>query len=250
MQQGKKIYFASDFHLGIPNKAQSLIREKLVVDWLEHIKKDAEVIYLVGDIFDFWFEYKTVIPKGYSRLFGKLAELTDAGIKMEILIGNHDMWMFGYFNEEFGIPVHKHPIEREFNSKKFYIAHGDGLGPGDSGYKFIKKVFRNPVLQWLFGWLHPNIGIGLANFWSKKSRLAQGGTVKPFHGEEHEWLVQYSKGILKKVHFDYFIYGHRHVPLDIQLPQNSRYINLGDWLKYYSYAVFDGENLSLEYYQK
>ena len=249
MKPGQKIYFASDFHLGIPNEAASLEREKQLVSWLDEISTDAAEIFLVGDIFDFWFEYRTVVPRGYVRLLGKLAELTDSGIPVYHFIGNHDMWMFGYFEKELNIPVYKHPVEREFEGKKFYIGHGDGLGPGDHGYKFIKKVFRNPVSQWLFARIHPNLGIGIANYWSRKSRLAQ-GEIDPFQGEEKEWLVQFCREKLEEEHFDYFIFGHRHLPLDIDLNGKSRYINLGDWIKHNSYAVFDGKHLELKYYKK
>jgi len=154
----KKVYFASDFHLGIDARLSSREREKQLVRWLEQIRKDAYSIYLVGDVFDFWFEYKTVVPKGYVRLLGKLAELRDEGIPIYFFTGNHDMWMFSYFEEELGIPIYREPIVREIMGKTFFIGHGDGLGPGDHGYKFIKRVFANPVCQWLFERLHPKIG--------------------------------------------------------------------------------------------
>lgn len=249
MTPGKKIYFASDFHLGIPSHGKSLEREKRIVRWLDNIKGTAEEVYLVGDLFDFWFEYKTVVPKYYVRLLGKLAELTDSGIPVTVLVGNHDMWMFGYLQKELNIPVIKHPITREWAGKKFFIGHGDGLGPGDKGYKFIKKVFRNPVSQWLFARVHPNLGIGMANFWSKRSRLAQGATAESFRGEDKEWLLQFSKKKLESGFFDYFVFGHRHLPLDIPLEGNSRYINLGDWITNFSYAEFDGKNMELRQFE-
>jgi len=241
-----KIYFLSDFHLGAPNYESSLVREKKVVAFLDVIKQDAAEIFIVGDMFDFWYEYKTVVPKGYVRLLGKLAEITDAGIPVHFFIGNHDMWMHGYFEKELNIPVYSEPQTFERGDKKFYIGHGDGLGPGDHGYKFIKKVFRNPVCRWLFGQLHPTWGIGLANYFSRKSRAKTGSTDEIFLGEDKEWLVIYSREILAKEHFDYFVFGHRHLPLDIQLSKTSRYINLGDWIKYYTYAVFDGHELALK----
>lgn len=244
---GKKIYFASDFHLGAPNYEVSLVREKKIVTWLDSIKSDAFEIYLVGDIFDFWFEYKTVIPKGFVRLQGKIAELTDSGIKIYYFTGNHDMWAFGYFNKELGVELHKKPIEKTYNNKLFFIGHGDGLGPGDKGYKFIKKVFSNPFCQWAFARLHPNFGIGLANYFSTKSRITNGTNDEKFLGEENEWLIQYCKEKIKEKHFDFFIFGHRHLPLDIKI-KNSRYINLGEWITYCSYAEFDGENLILKNY--
>ncbi|WP_153798165.1 UDP-2,3-diacylglucosamine diphosphatase [Foetidibacter luteolus] len=246
LQPNKKIYFLSDFHLGAPNYESSLVREKKVVAFLDSIKKDAAEIFIVGDIFDFWYEYKTVVPKGYTRLLGKLAELTDTGIPVHFFIGNHDMWMRGYFEKELNIPVYTEPKTFEWNNRTFYIGHGDGLGPGDHGYKFLKKVFRNPACQWLFGLLHPRLGMGVANYFSRKSRAKTGSGDAIFLGEDKEWLVIYSREILAKEHFDYFIFGHRHLPLDISLNKNSRYINLGDWITYFTYAVFDGNTVALK----
>lgn len=244
----KKIYFLSDFHLGAPNATESLAREKKICRFLDSIKAEAKEIFIVGDIFDFWFEYRQVVPKGYVRLLGKLAELTDSGIKIHFFVGNHDMWMSNYFQTELNIPVYFEPKEFVFNNKKFLVGHGDGLGPGDNGYKFIKKIFRNPLCQWLFGILPPYLGIGLANYFSRKSRAKTGTVDEVFLGEENEWLIIYSKEILQKQHYDYFIFGHRHLPIDVKLKDNSRYINLGEWIKYFSYAVFDGEDLYLKYY--
>src|SRR5688572_27278101 len=170
----KRVYFASDFHLGAPDAAASRERERLIVRSLDGIAQDEHPIFLVGDTFDFWFEYKEVIPKGYTRLLGKLAELSDRGIGISVFIGNHDMWMDGYFEEELNIPVYFEPQTYTINNKKFYIGHGDGLGPGDHGYKFLKKVFRNPVCRWLFSLLHPSWGIAVANYFSRKSRAATG----------------------------------------------------------------------------
>lgn len=246
----KKIYFASDFHLGVPSYEKSLEREKLLVKWLDEIKNDAQEIYLMGDLFDFWFEYKHAVPKGFVRLLGKIAEITDSGIPVTLFTGNHDMWMFDYLPKEIGVKIYREPIERTFSNKTFYLGHGDGLGPGDNGYKFIKKVFANKFCQWLFARLHPNLGIGMANFWSKKSRIANGTNDEKFLGEENEWLIIYAKEILQKKYFDYFIFGHRHLPLEINLPNNSKYINLGEWINYFSYAVFDGNNLELKNYNK
>lgn len=248
MQTGKKIYFASDFHLGVPSYEKSLAREKLIVKWLDEIKKDAQEIYLMGDLFDFWFEYKHAAPKGFIRILGKIAELTDSGIPVTIFTGNHDMWMFDYLPKEIGVTIYREPIEKEYNGKKFFLGHGDGLGPGDKGYKFIKKVFANKFCQWLFARIHPNFGIGMANYWSRKSRLSNGPEDEKFTGEENEWLVVYAKEVLQKKHFDYFIFGHRHLPLDIKLKENSRYINLGEWVNYNTYAVYDGNKLELKKY--
>ncbi len=242
---GKKIYFLSDFHLGAPDHAQSLVREKKIVSFLEEIRRDAATIFIVGDIFDFWYEYRKVVPKGYVRLLGKLAEITDSGIPVFFFVGNHDMWMTDYFQKEFNIPVYFKPMPFEFNDKKFLIGHGDGLGPGDHGYKMLKKIFRNPVCRWLFGILPPYIGMGLANYLSRRSRIMTGVTDDRFLGEEGEWLISYSKEVLKTQHYDYLIFGHRHLPIDFLLKEGGRYINLGDWIRYYTYAVFDGQALKL-----
>ena len=250
MSLQKNIYFLSDFHLGAPDAKNSLDREKRICRFLDSIKNSASEIFIVGDIFDFWFEYSTVVPKGYVRLLGKLAELTDLGIKVHFFVGNHDMWMKNYFQQELNIPVYFEPKEFDFNDKKFYIGHGDGLGPGDKGYKFIKKIFRNPVCKWMFGVLPPYMGIGLANYLSRKSRIKTGSVNETFLGEENEWLIIYSKEILQKQYFDYFIFGHRHLPIDVVLPQNSRYINLGEWIKYNSYAVFNGTTIELLYFKQ
>ena len=242
----KKIYFLSDFHLGAPNHAQSLIREKKIVSFLEEISNDAAEIFIVGDLFDFRFEYRSVVPKGYVRILGKIAELTDRGIPVHFFTGNHDMWMSGYFEKELNVQVYQHPKVFSYNNKKFYIGHGDGLGPGDYGYKFIKRIFRNPICAFLFGLIPPHFGIGLANYFSKTSRASTGESDEKFLGEQGEWLITYCKDILKAEAFDYFIFGHRHLPIDFSLSAESKYINLGDWIKYDSYAVFDGSELTLK----
>src|SRR4051812_40130846 len=245
----KKVYFLSDFHLGAPDYATSLEREKKIVRFLDVARRDAAVVFIVGDLFDFWYEYRTVAPKGYVRILGKMAELTDSGIPVHFFVGNHDMWMKGYFEKELNIPVYFEPKEFVFNDKKFLIGHGDGLGPGDHGYKFIKKIFRNPVCQWLFGILPPAVGVGIANYFSRSSRAVTGETDATFLGEDKEWLIMYCREVLQKQHYDYFIFGHRHLPIDFVLAGNSRYINLGDWIKYDSYAVFDSNGLALKYYK-
>jgi UDP-2,3-diacylglucosamine hydrolase len=248
ISNNKKIYFLSDFHLGAPNAEVSLIREKKIVQFLDEIKKDAEQIFIV-DLFDFWYEYKKVVPRGYTRILGKLAELTDSGIAIHFFVGNHDMWMNDYFQKELNIPVYFEPKTFEFNNKKFMIGHGDGLGPGDAGYKFIKKIFRNKICQSLFGLLPPYIGMGIAHYFSNKSRSREDSNIEVFLGEENEWLLTYSKEVLQKEHFHYFIFGHRHLPIDFSLNENSRYVNLGEWINYNSYAVFDGNDLELKYYK-
>ena len=247
----KKTYFASDFHLGINARLTSVEREKLICRWLDSVKADAEAIYLVGDVFDFWFEYKTVIPKGFSRILGKLSELKDLDIPIYFFTGNHDMWMFRYFEDEMGIPIYREPIVREIHGKKFFIGHGDGLGPGDYGYKFIKKVFANPVCQWLFARLHPNFGLWLMHFFSGKSRDAQDHSVEmQFLGEEKEWLAVFANEECQKKDIDFFVFGHRHLPIDWMLKnQKSRYINLGEWMFAHTYAVFDGINMSIKMFE-
>ena len=245
----KNIYFLSDFHLGAPDHASSLLREKRLVKFLNKIKKDAALIFIVGDLFDFWYEYKKVVPKGFVRILGKLAELTDSGIMIKFFVGNHDMWMNGYFEKELNIEVLFEPAEFEFNNKKFLIGHGDGLGPGDHRYKLLKKIFRNKISQGVFGMLHPSWGIGLADYFSRKSRAATGKEDQQFLGEEKEWLIVYCKELLATKHVDYFIFGHRHLPIEFKLSDKSVYINLGDWIRYNSFAVFDGERVELKYYE-
>lgn len=243
-------YFLSDFHLGVPDLAKSQQREKRIVAFLEEIRNDAKAIFLVGDLFDFWFEYKYTVPKGFVRLLGKIAELVDSGIEVHVFTGNHDMWMFGYLETEIGVKIHKQPIFLTLHGKNFMIGHGDGLGPGDHGYKFIKKVFSNPVCQWLFARLHPNLSFGLANYWSKRSRLANGDSDEVYTGDENEYLVQFTRNFPADMNIHYFIFGHRHLPLDMPANNHARYVNLGDWIRYQSYAKWDGTNLSLLYYPK
>lgn len=245
MSAQKKIYFLSDFHLGAPDNASSLVREKKIVAFLQQIQKDAAHVFIMGDLFDFWFEYRKVVPKGYVRILGQLAALTDAGVSVSFFVGNHDMWMKDYFTQELNIPVYFEHRAYHFDGKKFIVGHGDGLGPGDHGYKFIKKIFRNKFCQFLFGILPPVIGIGLADYFSRKSRAKTGNADEVFEDEEKEWLVQFCREEVKKQPVDYFIFGHRHLPLDIKINNNCRYINLGDWIRYDSYAVWDGNELKL-----
>ena len=247
----KKIFFLSDFHLGAPDAAASLEREKKVVRFLDEIMKDAKEIFIVGDMFDFWYEYRKVVPKGFVRLLGKLAEITDAGIPVHFFAGNHDMWMKSYFQKELNMHVYFEPKEFEFSGKKFLVGHGDGLGPGDRGYKFLKKIFRNKACQWLFGILPPFLGMGLANYLSRRSRAQTGAAEEIFLGGDKEWLIIHCKAILQQKFYDYFVFGHRHLAIDYRLtdPDNylvSRYINLGDWILYYTYAVFDGTKFELK----
>ena len=242
---GKKIYFLSDFHLGAPNEFESRKREDRLVRFLNHAKQDASAFFIVGDIFDFWFEYKTVVPKGFVRLLGCLAQISDAGIPIHIFTGNHDLWMNDYLVNELNAKVYFEPKEFRFGNKQFLIGHGDGLGPGDYGYKRLKKVFTNPVCQWLFRWLHPDMGIQLANYFSAKSRSKTGSADEQFLGEDKEWLIIYCKEQAKETAVDFFIFGHRHYAIDFKINDHSRYINLGDWLRLNTYGVFDGTNMEL-----
>ncbi|MEL0300404.1 MAG: UDP-2,3-diacylglucosamine diphosphatase [Flavobacteriaceae bacterium] len=245
LPEGKKIYFASDNHLGAPTPEESAPRERIFVQWLNHIKEDVGVLFLLGDLFDFWFEYKTVVPKGFVRVLGKLAELADAGIPIHFFVGNHDMWMLDYLEKEIGITVYYSPQEFTFNGKSFFIGHGDGLGPYDMGYKSMKKIFKNPFFQWCFRWLHPDWGMRLGHYLSVKNKLISGEEDAIFLGEENEWLAQYAKKKQQEKARDYYVFGHRHIPLDIPIDQ-ARYINLGDWISHYTYAVFDGKALELK----
>lgn len=242
------IYFASDFHLGVPSHTESIAREKQIIIWLDSIKKDAKSIYLLGDIFDFWFEYKMVVPKGFVRLLGKLAELTADGIDIFIIKGNHDLWMKDYLSKEIGIKILADKTILEENGIKIFLAHGDGLGPGDFSYKLTKKIFNSKFCQWCFARLHPNFGVSIAHFWSKSSRRNNQKHPEKFLGEEKEWLVQYCKKKQAENPMDYYIFGHRHLPLEIPIDQQARYINLGDWIIHHSYAVFDGEKIELKYF--
>lgn len=244
----QKIYFASDQHFGAPTRDQSKIREQKFVAWLDTIKVDAKELFLLGDLFDFWFEYKSAVPKGFVRVLGKLAELSDSGIKIHFFVGNHDLWMDDYFETELNIPTYYKPTEFILNNKTFLIGHGDGLGPGDKGYKRMKKVFTNSFSKWLYRWLHPDIGIKLAQYLSVKNKLISGEEDVKFLGDENEWLVQYSKLKLTQKHYDYFVFGHRHLPLKIELSPQSKYINTGDWISHFTYAIFDGDQMVLKSY--
>ena len=250
MKTTKKVYFASDQHLGAPTKEASFPRELKLIQWLDEVKKDADAIFLLGDLFDFWFEYKTVVPKGFVRVLGKLAEIRDSGIPIYFFVGNHDLWMHDYFEKELNIPVYHDNKEFTFNGKTFLIGHGDGKGPGDMGYKRMKKVFTNPLSKWLFRWLHPDIGVKLAQYLSVKNKLISGEEDVKFLGKENEWLYQYCLRKLASKHYDYFVFGHRHLPLEIELNENSKYINLGDWIGYFTYGVFDGEKMELKVYKE
>ena len=239
----KKTYFVSDVHLGTPNFEESLEREKLLVEWLKAIREDAERIYLLGDIFDFWFEYKRVVPRGFTRFLGCISEIVDSGIPVYFFTGNHDIWVFDYLEKETGVKVIKEEQRVEINGKQFLIAHGDGLGPYDKKFNFLKKIFTNRFLQWCFKFVHPNFAIGFALRWSKHSR-AKHELDKPINYED-EWLVKYSRSVEKEQHHDFYIYGHRHIPKIYDLGNNACYVNTGDWLINFTYAVFDGEKVDV-----
>lgn len=248
LPKGKLIYFASDFHLGAPNQEKSREREAKIVRWLERVESSAAAIFLVGDIFDFWFEYKHVIPKGFIHFQGKIASLVANGIPVVFFSGNHDMWMDSYFTEELGVPVFHENQEYTINNTTLLVGHGDGLGPGDYRYKFLKKIFRNPLCRWAFRWLHPNVGMAIAHRWSGNSRISNQKYDEAFLGED-EWLWTYCKEVEASKHHDYYIFGHRHLPLDLEVGQRSRYINLGEWINHYTYAVFDGTKVELKKFE-
>ncbi|MBI4646829.1 MAG: UDP-2,3-diacylglucosamine diphosphatase [Bacteroidia bacterium] len=229
-----KTYFVSDLHLGFPDMKISLEREKLFVKWLDEIKNDAREIYLMGDIFDVWFEYKRVVPRGFTRLLGKISEITDDGIPVHFFPGNHDHWITDYLPSETGVLLHRNNLITTISEKKFFLAHGDGLGPADTGYKFIKKIF--------------NFAVSLAAYFSRRSRASYKDKLKNFKGIENEWLVIFAREQLNISHYDFFIFGHRHTPINIMLSGKTRFINLGDWLNNYTYAVFDGNDVELKNY--
>lgn len=247
MNKRKKAYFASDLHLGLPNYKESLIREKLFVKWLDEISQDAQVIYLLGDIFDFWHEWKRSAPQGFVRFLGKIAEITDSGIPVHFFTGNHDIWVKNYLPKETGVLLHRKEFTTKILGKSFFLAHGDGLGPGDHSYKILKKIFTNKFLQWCFANLiHPDIALWFGHTWSHSRRMAERNL--EFYGVKNEWLIIYSKEKLKKKHYDYFVYGHRHLPGIYHISKKSTYVNLGDWLNNFTYGVFDGEKFELKHY--
>lgn len=248
MRENKKIYFVSDTHLGAPALNNNREREQIFVKWMDEVKDDAEEIFLMGDIFDFWFEYKKVVPRGFTRTLGKIAELTDSGIKVHYFTGNHDVWVFDYLPKELGVMVHKKEFKTEFNGKKFFLAHGDGLDPFDKGYNFLKKIFTNKPLQWCFARLHPNLAVSIAHFWSKNSRLSKNISGGPFDPKK-EGLYIFAEKILETEAFDYLIFGHRHILLSTPIGKNNaQFILLGDWINEFSYGIFDGEKFELKKY--
>lgn len=244
MTETGKIYFASDFHLGLPTGSPPVEREKKVVSWLNSIAPDAKEIYLIGDIFDFWWEYKLVVPKGFTRFFGTISTITDSGIPVHFFTGNHDMWIGDYLSSECGITIHTTPFTTLFNGKKFHLAHGEGLGTKSTGYKILLSIFRNKPLQVMYSALHPSIGVGIGLKWSLNSRLGKGIT-KEFLGEDGEDLIRYARSILENDKIDYFIFGHRHLAKIYKLQNETEIVFLGDWIKNGSYAEWDGNVLTL-----
>lgn len=245
---GKKAYFASDFHLGAPDMSKSRIREKKIVQWLQEIRPQTGALFLVGDLFDFWFEYKHVVPKGYTRFLAEVSRFVDDKIPVYVYTGNHDIWMFDYLQEELGVEVLYQPIIFQMNGQRFFVGHGDGLGPGDTKFKFLKKVFTFPLFQWMFGWVHPNVGVGIAQTWSNHSRTNPEEEV--FMGEEKERLIVFAKEQLAVHPANYYIFGHRHLPMDIRIGKDARYINLGDWIYNFTYLEYDGTQVELKKYQE
>ena len=241
-----KIYFASDFHLGRPTLKESHDRERLIILWLDEIKKDAKSIYLLGDIFDFWFEYKKVVPKGFVRVLGKLAELNDCGINIHLFTGNHDMWMKDYLKNEIGLQINYTSAIIQEQSKKLFIGHGDGLGNGDYFYKFLKKIFTAKICRWAFARLHPNFAISIAHAWSNNSRNRK---KDDYVSDNKELLLTYCKKEQQKDPVDYYIFGHRHIPLEIVIDNVSKYVNIGDWISHNTYAVLSDGKLYLKTYK-
>ena len=241
-----KVYFASDIHLGLPNLDEGRAREQLFVSWLDSIKHDAQEIFLVGDIFDFWYEYRRVIPKGFTRFLGKVAEITDSGIPVHFFTGNHDVWMFDYLPKELGVTIHRHPVVREFNGKKFFIGHGDGLGKGDRGYKLLKAIFTSKTLQWLFSRLHPNFAMWIGTKWSVSSRYSKDISYS-FRGDD-ELITRFARQTLEQEHFDFFVFGHWHAPTIHPLRATSNLVMLGDWIVNNTFASWDGSRMSLQRY--
>ncbi len=244
----KRIYFISDIHLGAKVIEDKKSHEKKVVDWLNHVSNDAAKIIFLGDVFDFWFEYKTVVPKGFVRFFGKVSELIDKGVEIHFFTGNHDIWAFEYFEKEIGMIVHHQPLEVNWLGKKFYLAHGDGLYDNDKGFKFISKLFHSPFFQSVFSAVPSTMGQKFGYKWSEQSRIKVMKSDNSFKGEDKENLVRYSKKILETTTYDYLIYGHRHLDLKLQLSKKSQMIILGDFYSIFSYGVFDGIDFNLEYF--
>ncbi len=242
-----KIYFISDVHLGAQALNDNHEREIRFINWLDHISADAKQLLIMGDLFDYWFEYKSVIPRGYVRTLGKLAELSDKGLDIHFFIGNHDVWADQFFKDEIGITIHKSEEVWDIFGYKVFLAHGDGLDPSDTGYLFLKKLFTNKFLQWCYAKLHPNCAHKIAHGWSSKRRKRHQRELVEFKGEDKEGLYLFAQSMQQKVHIDYFIFGHRHLLLNLPLGnEKTRYINLGDWINFFSYGVFSEHGFELK----
>ncbi|HOI27613.1 MAG TPA: UDP-2,3-diacylglucosamine diphosphatase [Paludibacteraceae bacterium] len=252
MEEGrKKIYFASDAHLGLDVIENPLDSERRLVRWLDSIKKDASSLFLLGDMFDYWFEYKYVVPKGFTRFLGKLGELSDMGVKIYIFIGNHDIWMFDYLPKEIGAVVVREPMTIELMGKKFFLAHGDGLGDPNKMFRFIRRFFRNKLCQRLYKGINPWFTIPLGQTWSRHSRSSKlGSEEESYLGEDREYLVKFAKEDAKTNNVDYYIFGHRHIMLDLAMADKKRVVILGDWITNFSYASFDGSELRLSVFEE
>ncbi len=240
-----KIYFISDVHLGLYPEEKSAERERLLVNWLGSIQHEAAELYMLGDIFDFWHEYRHVVPRGFTRFLGKLAELSDSGTRLHFFTGNHDIWVYDYLPAEIGLTLYRSHVARDLNGKRFFIGHGDGVGPGDEAYKLMKWGFTNKVLQWLFARIHPNASMAFGKRWSKSSRYAKGIVAEPYRGDDQELQIVFARANEIKEHFDYYVFGHRHVPFVVQVGADSRVVNLGDWINNFTFAVWDGRELEL-----
>jgi UDP-2,3-diacylglucosamine hydrolase len=243
---GKNIYFVSDLHLGAPALSNNKERELLFVDWLQSIRNDAAMLFLMGDYFDFWFEYRKVVPKGFVRSLGALAELCDSGVQVYFFTGNHDIWAFDYLSGEIGLMVHTDPLKIDLLGRKFFLSHGDDLGKKDFGYQLLKGFFHNRLAQWAFAKIHPDLSFRLAHHWSKKSRLSYKNEDQGFNGLQSEEQYLFAKSVLEKEHFDYFVFGHRHIVLNEPLAEGCRLIILGDWIKKFTYGIFDGKEFRIE----
>jgi len=250
MPERNRIYFASDLHLGMHPQEESLQREKIFVQWLDEIREDASELWLLGDIFDYWFEYKKVVPRGFTRLLGKLASINDQGVKIYLITGNHDIWVFNYLTQEIGIEVYRKSVSRTWNNHQFLLGHGDGLFRGDRMYRMLQGIFKNRFMQWLYARIHPNGSMAFAHWWSRKSRMKH-GSLGSFMGEDKEHQIQYARKQLKEhPEIEYFVFGHRHIPFDISIGHKSRVICLGDWIGNFTYGVFDGTQFYLKKFLK
>jgi len=248
----KNIYFISDAHLGSLALSHRRTQERRLVNFLDAIKDKAEAIYMLGDMFDFWFEYTDVVPKGFTRFLGKISELTDMGVEVHYFMGNHDQWCGNYLIEECGVILHREPYTCEICGKEFYMAHGDGLDYDDHNWKtrLLFTCFKSRTLKRFASMIHPHWFIRFGRNWAKHSRMKrENGQEKPYQGEDKEGLVLYAKEYLK-THplINYFIFGHRHIQLDHSLSDDCRIIILGEWISLFTFAVFDGDNLYVDNY--